>query len=887
MPPTTVSIGQTISHYRLVRKLGGGGMGVVYEAEDLILGRHVALKFLPDDVGEDAQALHRLRWEARAASALNHPNICTVYEIEEAAGQSFIAMELLEGKTLGEVMRGRPLPLEQVLDSGIQIAEALDAAHTKGVLHRDIKPGNIFLLQRGPIKVLDFGVAKPMLERRVAQAIDAPTSALAVTPWGPDDGGQTVGTVSYMSPEQALNKELDARSDVFSLGVVLYLMATARLPFAGETAMETFDAILHRTPQGPAQLNPEVPPELERIINKAMEKDRDLRYQSAAEARADLKRLKRDLESGPLRAWKRTAEPPPTGRRLSERIMVLGAIAVAATAAALTLWLRSPATPARVVASLQLTRDALPKSSVVTDGARIYFSEEKGGQFLLQQVSGVGGESAPLETPLAGTDIYDISPDHSALLIASEVGGTQTETPLWQLPITAGSPRRVGNVLAHAATWTPDGQSILYGNGSDLYVIRADGSQGRKLTTLPGAARNLRFSPDGRRMRFTLQDAEKNISALWEVQADGKRLRPVLPAGWNQPSQECCGNWTRDGKYFFFESSRGSSRDIWALAETGSLLSGRSDAPQQLTAGPLAFLSPVPGNDGKKLFVVGQQLRFELQRYDHNARQFLPYLSGISAGELDFTRDGQGLTYVRYPDHTLWRSKLDGSDRSQLTYPPLQVHLPHWSPNGKQIAFMASQPGQSWKLYLISSQGGNPQPLTNEQVNESDLTWMPDGKSLIYGHMPWLQYASSSESGIEILDLDTRQISPVPGSQGLFSPRVSPDGRYLAALSADSKKLMLYEFATRKWSQLAQATFAYDNWSHDSRYLYLEDYSQGDDIVRVSVPGGLLQRLESAKDVPRGSDPWASWLGLGADDAPLLMRDQSSQEIYALDLELH
>jgi eukaryotic-like serine/threonine-protein kinase len=886
MSSLAVNIGQNISHYRLLRKLGSGGMGVVYEAEDLTLGRHVALKFLSDDLGEDAQALHRFRWEARAASALNHPNICTVYEIEEAAGQTFIAMELLEGKTLGEVMRGRPLRLEQVLDWGIQIAEALDAAHGKGVLHRDIKPGNIFLLQHGPIKLLDFGVAKPLLERRLAQAVDAPTVALSAIRRQPDDRGLTLGTVSYMSPEQALSKELDARSDIFSLGVVLYLMGTARLPFAGETAMETFDAILHHTPPPPARVNPELPPELERIINKALEKDRDLRYQSAAEVRADLKRLKRDLESGPPRAWARPAAPSP-GREVSRRIMVLGAIAVAATAVALTLWLRPAATPARVLSSLQLTSDALPKSSLVTDGARIYFAEEKGGQFLLQQISTAGGESAPLATPLASTEIYEISPDHSALLIASEAGGTQTETPLWQVPIPAGSPRRVGNVLAHAATWTPDGRYIVYGNGSDLYAIRADGSQVRKLTTLHGAAMDLRFSPDGHWIRFTLQDAENNISALWEVQADGKGLRPVLPPGWNQTSQECCGNWTRDGRFFFFESSRGSSHDIWALAETGSLLSGRSNLPQQLTAGPLAFLFPVPGNDGKKLFVVGQQLRFELQRYDQNARHFLPYLSGISAGELDFTRDGRWLTYVSYPDHTLWRRNLDDSERAQLTYPPLQVHLPRWSPDGKQIAFMAAQPGQPWKLYLISSQGGTPQPLTKEQVNESDLTWTPDGKSLVYGHMPWLQYANSSESGIEILNLNTRQISPVLGSQGLFSPRVSLDGRYLVALSADSKKLMLYEFATRKWSQLAQGTFAYDTWSHDSHYVYLEDYSQGDDIVRVSVQGGPLQRLQSVKDVPRGSDPWASWLGLGPDDAPLLMRDQSTQEIYALDLQLH
>lgn len=571
-------------------------------------------------------------------------------------------------------------------------------------------------------------------------------------------------------------------------------------------------------------------------------------------------------------------------------------IAVTVVLFAAYIWLRTPPDPPRVLSTAQLTSDDRPKHSVVTDGPRVYFVETVNERAVLSQVSASGGEVSVIPTPFVNTWLHDVSPTRSELLVDSfnwEGGvATKNQGPLWIVPTPTGTARRIGDTFgARSAAWSPDGEQLAYTRGGDIYLAKWDGSQSYKLATVPGQASFVQFSRDGAHLRFATRSEGFFPFTLQEIGIEGHGLRPLLPAGFHQAPGECCGRWSADGRYYFFTAYRNGRSDIWALRENSGFLRKSNRDPVPITIGPLSYHSPAPAVNGNRLFVVGERQRAELQRLDSKSGQFVPFLNGISAGEIDFSRDRQWVTYISYPDNLLWRSRIDGSDKLQLTYPPMTPAMPRWSPDGKRIAFVDVVPGRPQKIFVATTESGIVEKLLpNLESWEDDPGWSPDGKSLLFAHYPpGVSSGRADDFWVAKYELGSGKISTFNGSEGMFAPRWSPDGRYISTFLADKGQLMLLDLGTLKWSELAAGkSMQYPNWTSDSHYIYFEDLgSDGPEIVRVPVEGGKKERVATLTDIKRvlvGSQQ--PWNGITPDNSPLIMRDIGSREVYSLELLL-
>jgi serine/threonine protein kinase/Tol biopolymer transport system component len=798
-------IGQTISHYRILEKLGGGGMGVVYKAEDTSLHRFVALKFLPDEVARDHQALERFRREAQAASALNHPNICTVYEIGEENGQVFIVMEYLDGATLKHRIGGRPMEVETVLDLGIQVADGLDAAHAEGVVHRDIKPANIFVTKRGHAKILDFGLAKLTPVRTGVGASAMPTATAEELLTSP---GMAVGTVAYMSPEQARGEELDARTDLFSFGAVLYEMATGRMAFSGNTSAIIHEAILNRAPTPLARVNPEISPELERIINKALEKDRDLRYQSAPEMRADLKRLRRDTGSGrtsssgsgavqglaPETASSSAtavAVQPSVKPAVKKYVVVIACVLfLAAAFAAYHFWSRAkgPSGPAKIT-QISHWNKSMNGAKLSPDGRTVAFTSPVNGIEQVFVMLTSGGEPLQLTNDPGGKEIDSFSPDGTEIYYGLSFAADQ----VWAVPTLGGASRRVAS--GKSLVPSPDGSSFYYFKRDTRLIVRAPKSGFDEETICNLADAGLTHPwilpfPDGKDLLVVARKGMRG--AKYEIKKVSVSSHAM------DDLDEMSGNldgfvWGKPGQTVYFSRTLNGLTNLWEYTLADRTL-------KQLSFGPGPDVSPMPDPAGKGIYFINGKPSGSLVVYHVRTKQSADLLLE-NATQPVISPDARSVAYLTLPGSgrvELWVSDIDGSNRMKLAASE-DLSTGDWLSDGSHFAFEENSHGVG-KVYAIGVDGSNLRQIQMSGHDIQNAIWGPDGKSLYFSGFQtdptrtttWK--ASADGTNVEIL---------VEGCASMVSD-ASPDGQFLlfTHLVGDKQGIYEFSFADRKCSAI-------------------------------------------------------------------------------------
>jgi len=568
------------------------------------------------------------------------------------------------------------------------------------------------------------------------------------------------------------------------------------------------------------------------------------------------------------------------------RWVVLAAVVCAALVVGYFAGLsRSPVAPAHIT---QITRNGHlapgadhmeDLAASATDGIRLFASTIESGKSGLVAVSLTGGAVVPIVTPdeLAAPALGDLSPDGSRLLLRNHLS-PESEQPLWVVPSNGGSALRVGNILAHDATWMPDGEGILYAAGNEIYLTRLTDNNPKVYASLPGRAFWLRWQPGGKLLRFTIIDPIAHTLSLWQITSEDRKPKPVL-SGWTAPASECCGVWTADGRDFVFQSSHGDNTDLWKMA--GSATSN----PVRLTDGPLRFQAPVPSRTGDRIFFLGVDSRSELKRFSPDTKELLPELGFLSnAVRVEYSRDGKWVAWTE-ENGLLWRAREDGTEKLQLTPSSIDVFLSRWSPDGTRLAFMGREPGKAWQIYIVPASGGQPERLLNENRNAGDPSWSPDGQSLVFGRINDIMGKEAAERTVQILNLGTHHIDTVPNSDGLFSPRWSPDGRYIAALSLDQRQVRLYSFGDRTWRALPVDSGADPVWSSDSRFIYVHarlDAAQP--IDRISIPEGRVEQVIRLADPGRDGAVDFVFGGLTPDNRPLIRERIFTGNFYSLDL---